>query len=149
MFQGDIRPTNILLDENFDIKLADIQGVLVSSDGNVILDGQARESSMYFMPRERDYLEPRTDLFAFGSTIHFIMTGQVVFPDLVPTEHLDFEEDDRRDEEIHRRFVDGEFPQTSHMCTMVVQRCWRGEYTSADEPLRDLKLLEAQTLDQP
>ncbi|EHY61116.1 hypothetical protein ABEF92_002237 [Exophiala dermatitidis] len=139
VYHGDLRPGNILLDENFDIKLADIQGVLSSPDGTVILDGLAREGSMYYMPRDGDYVNMKTDLFAFGSTAHFVMTGREVFPDLVPSIYQD---DEAIEKEIHRRFAEQEYPKISYPCISIVQRCWRGDYASAEQLLIDLKALE-------
>ncbi|EXJ88215.1 serine/threonine protein kinase [Capronia coronata CBS 617.96] len=137
VYYGALRPGNILLDENLDIKLADIQGVLISN-GKVVLDGLARESSMYYMPRDGDRMDTTTDLFAFGSTVHFIMTGQEVFPDLVPTAYGD---DEEYENEIYRRFTDKELPDVSHPCATVTQRCWRGMYDSAEQLLMDLEAL--------
>jgi len=154
VYHGDLRPGNILLDEALDVKIADVQGVLKSGrTGEVVLDGLARENYMYFMPRNGDYLDTKTDLFAFGSTMHFIMTGgQEVFDDLLvppttddrqqqqqPQDHQ--EEQDRREKEAYRRFVEKEFPDTSHLCTAIVQRCWRGEYETADQVLDELRTL--------
>ncbi len=149
VYHGDLRPGNILLDEALDVKIADVQGVLEArSTGKVVLDGLARENYMYFMPRNGDYLDTKTDLFAFGSTMHFIMAGQEVFEDLLVPPTTDDqpqqdhqEEQDRREKEAYRRFVENEFPQTSHPCTTIVQRCWRGEYESADQVLGDLRTL--------
>lgn len=141
VYHGDLRPDNILLDENFDVKLADIQGVLTSYDGTVILDGLARESSMYYMPRDGDCLDIKTDLFAFGSTVHFIMTGQEVFPDLLPST---YEQLDEKEEEINRRFADREYPSISYPCAPIVRQCWQGGYASAEQVLKDLKVLETK-----
>ncbi|RMD41033.1 hypothetical protein DV735_g4093, partial [Chaetothyriales sp. CBS 134920] len=154
VYHSDLRPANILLDENLNIKLADIQGVLRSADDGgkvVVLDGLARESSMYYMPRDDgDWVDAKTHLFAFGSTVHFVMTGgQDVFPDLVVDPSTagglsGREHDDEIDDEISRRFVEHEFPSASYLCASLVRRCWRGEYASADEVLADLTLeLEA------
>jgi serine/threonine protein kinase len=141
VYHGDLRPGNILLDENFDVKLADVQGVLTSHDGRVVLDGLARESSMYYMPRDRDHLDIKTDLFAFGSTVHFVMTGQEVFPDLSPSTYQDEEETEK---EISRRFARKEYPSVSYPPVSIVRQCWQGGYTCAEELLMDLKVLETK-----
>lgn len=141
VYHGDLRPGNILLDENLDVKLADIQGALKSDDGRVILDGLARESSMYYMPRDRDHLDIKTDLFAFGSTVHFVMTGQEVFPDLSPSTYHDEEEIEK---EISRRFAEQEYPSVSYPPVSIVRQCWQGGYASTEELLMDLKVLETK-----
>ena len=138
VYHGDLRPGNILLDEHFNVKLADVQGMLRLKDGTIKLDGFAREKDMYFMPRAHDYLDTRTDLFACGSTIHFVMTGQVVFPDL---QEQSLEHSEALEAEINRRFQERRYPQITHACTAVIQRCWRGDYASAEELLQDLKML--------
>lgn len=142
VYHGDLRPGNILLDENFDIKLADIQGVLSSPDGTVILDGLAREGSMYYKPRDGDCVNTKTDIFAFGSTVHFVMTGREVFPDLVPSIYQDNEAIEK---EISRRFAEQEYPDDPYPCASIVQGCWRGGYASAEQILMDLKALETET----
>ncbi|KAF2240337.1 kinase-like protein [Trematosphaeria pertusa] len=78
----DIQPTNILVDENLHIKLADFQGDYLSENGEVIA-GRSGEPCRYFCPRDNEFeSSPTTDLFALGSTIYFIMTGHEVFLDI-------------------------------------------------------------------
>lgn len=99
----DIRHDNLLLDANLDLKLADFQGQHFSADGDVVLDALSLESTKAYLPRKpADHASIRTDLFALGSAIYFIMMGHEVFPDL----------DKSRDEdEIERRFrAPGSFP---------------------------------------
>lgn len=139
----DIQPTNILVDEQLHLKLADLQGRYLSEDGEVILDGWGSEPCRYFCPRD-DECEATfsTDLFALGSTIYFIMTGHEVFPDIAYGEA-------GWDEKVRSRFSAGIFPEDSHACAHITQRCWRQQYSSADEVLEDLRSIEQELMCQP
>ncbi|KAE8354767.1 kinase-like domain-containing protein [Aspergillus coremiiformis] len=131
----DINLRNFLLDENFDLLLADFQGMLKSVDGKTLLDGLSRECSKSYMPRcHGDFACVKTDLFALGSAIYFIMTGHEVFPEL---DSLD------DDEEILSRFQNGIFPVDYHLCYDITNKCWTQCYQSADDLVSDLSLIQA------
>jgi hypothetical protein len=55
--------------------------------GKVILEGGSAEPCRFFCPRG-DPIEAsvKTDIFALGCMIYFIMTGHCVFPDIVDGE---------------------------------------------------------------
>ncbi|CAG7936707.1 unnamed protein product [Penicillium olsonii] len=75
----DINLRNLLLDTNLDLWLADFQGMLKSSDNVTLLDGLFRECSKSYSPRDHgDFACEKTDIFALGSAISFIMTGHEV-----------------------------------------------------------------------
>lgn len=68
----------------------------------MLLDGGAAESTMSSMPRrDRTHCDRKTDLFAFGAVIYFMMVGKPPFPDLDTVDNGD---------EICRRFKYREFP---------------------------------------
>ena len=74
-----------------------------------------------------------TDLFALGSTLYFIIAGHEVFPEL----------DGSKDEdEITRRFAAGEFPLDPHICATITEKCWKQLYSSAEQVLTDLGLVQ-------
>lgn len=127
----DIRHDNLLLDANLDLKLADFQGQHFSVDGEILLDALSVESTKAYLPRKpADHASVRTDLFALGSAIYFIMMGHEVFPDL----------DKSKDEhEIERRFREGNFPADLHVCTVITANCWNQLYLSARQVLADLE----------
>ncbi|KAJ5544646.1 hypothetical protein N7535_006961 [Penicillium sp. DV-2018c] len=130
----DINLRNTLLDKDYNLLLADFQGMLKSANGETLLDGLSRECSKSFMPRcHGDYASVKTDLFALGSAIYFIMTGHEVFPE------LDNWEDE---EEILERFQNGVFPMDGHCCSHITGKCWRQEYESADEIVSDISLIQ-------
>ncbi|KAJ6016303.1 hypothetical protein N7540_010894 [Penicillium herquei] len=131
----DINLRNLLVDKNLDLLLADFQGMLKSDDGKTLLDGLSRECSKSNMPRcHGDDAGVKTDLFALGSAIYFIMTGHEVFPE------LDSWEDD---EEILSRFQYGQFPVDKHVCCQITDKCWKQQYQSADDVVLDISMIQA------
>ncbi|PLN81868.1 kinase-like domain-containing protein [Aspergillus taichungensis] len=131
----DINLRNFLLDDNHDLLLADFQGMLKSTHGETVLDGLSRECSKSFMPRiHGDFADVKTDLFALGSAVYFIMLGHEVFPE------LDSLEDD---EQIASRFQSGQFPTDSHACSKITDKCWRQLYESAEDILFDISQVQA------
>lgn len=134
----DIRPRNLLLDKNLDLKLADFQGKHLSVDGEVLLNGFSSEPSKFSCPRDPpDYADIKTDLFALGSTIYFIMMGHDVYPDVR-------DQDDGSDEEVQHRFRARQFPQESHDCSTITAKCWGQEYSSAIEVIHDIEAIEKE-----
>ncbi len=131
----DLRHDNLLLYENLDLKLADFQGQHFSADGVVLLDALSLESTKSYLPRTpADHARVKTDLFALGSTMYFIMMGHEVFPDLNSTDD---------EEEIERRFRAQEFPDDRHPCRQIVSKCWNQLYRSAQEVLVDLNNIQS------
>lgn len=130
-FHCDIRHDNLLLDANLDLKLADFQGQHFSADGDIVLDALSLESTKAYLPRTpADHASIRTDLFALGSAIYFIMMGHEVFPDLDKSEDEDG---------IERRFRTREFPTDPHICAAITAKCWKQVYSSAPQVLADLE----------
>jgi len=132
----DIQPTNILVGKDLHLKLADFQGDYLSEDGDVVLAGSSGEPCRYFCPRDDEFKsDVKTDLFALGSTIYFIMTGHEVFPDIINGE-------DGWTEKVKSRFAKGIFPQDAHWCNAITRKCWKQRYDSASEVLQDIRILE-------
>lgn len=132
----DIHVRNILLDKNLEVKLVDFQGRYISPDGTKVLDGFSSESSQSAMPRD-DYnqADRKTDIFALGSALYFIMTGHEPFPDLTS-----------KDEEtkVERQFRAGLLPPLEpQLGGEIIHKCWRGSYESALEVVEDLGHLDA------
>ncbi|PNS18126.1 Serine/threonine-protein kinase ksg1 [Sphaceloma murrayae] len=128
-----VKQDNLLLDHKLTLKLADFQGQLLTKTGEVALDALAVESARHWLPRmPRDHASVRSELFALGSTIHFIMSGKPVFADLG---------DDPDDEIVSERFIEGYDPGDVHIFSRVVKKCWEQRYLCAEEVIRDLDRL--------
>ncbi|EFQ32482.1 hypothetical protein CGRA01v4_05914 [Colletotrichum graminicola] len=132
----DIQPANVLVDRCAHLKLAGFQGRYLSEDGNIILDGWSGEPCRYFCPRDDEFAANfKTDFFALGSTIYFIMTGQGVFPDIASGEA-------GWDDEVKSRFARGAFPHDSTACAIITQKCWMQQCNPAGEVLEDIRRAE-------
>ncbi|OAA61938.1 Protein kinase-like domain protein [Niveomyces insectorum RCEF 264] len=139
----DMGPGNLPLDERLQVKLCDFQGRLLSPDGSgsdttddgdvvvVVLDGGSTQGTLTSMPRDDwDYCDVRTDRFALGTTIYYIVTGERPFAPLDPVDDED---------EIQRRFKAKEYPDLeAERGGDVVRKCWSGDYAATDDVVRDL-----------
>lgn len=92
---------------DLDIKLADFQGRYLAPNGSVLLDGRSSENVKSAMPQsDPNYADKKTDIFALGSAIYYIMEGHEPVPELNPL-------DDDDEAEIIRRYTSGCFPSLS------------------------------------
>ena len=136
----DIQPTNLLLDERLHIKLSDFQGKQLSEDGVVLLDGGSSEPCRFYCPRPDPFeADVKTDLFALGCTIYFIMTGCAVYRDIVDGE-------DGWREMVEDRFSKQQFPGDLDVCSTITLKCWLKEYESAKELFLEIESLEKSFL---
>lgn len=118
----DIHPNNFLLDEQLNARLCDFAGSLFGS-----LDGGAMESTRFFLPRDwRDPPNIKSDLFALGSTMYYIMTGREPYEDL-------------SDDEVTAKYERKEFPSVEVLkCGSAIKGCWTGDFKSAEDVLQAL-----------
>lgn len=114
----DIHPNNLLLDDKMNIKICDFQGTMGK------LDGAATEPIRYCLPLS-DTPSIKSDIFAFGSTIYKMMTGS-------DPHH------ESPDNEVSLRYQQLDFPATNFVAGKQVLKCWRQEYSCADEIVSDL-----------
>jgi serine/threonine protein kinase len=130
----DISVGNLLLDSNLEVKICDFQGRILDHEGSTKLQGGASESTMSSMPRpDVNLCNEKTDMFALGTAIYVIMSGQLPFPDLDPAED---------EHEIQRRFRECEFPPLETFQTgFVVRKCWMGDYSTASEIVTDIRCM--------
>jgi serine/threonine protein kinase len=114
----DIHPKNFLLDAHLGLKIADFGGSSLAGS----------KPSAYSGPRftipDQNWRDPPTvqdDLFALGSTIYFIMTGQLPFPEL-------------SEDEVEENYRNGRFPDVSEIiCGELIQQCWKSQVASAQD----------------
>jgi serine/threonine protein kinase len=83
----------------------------------------------------------KTDIFALGSTIYFIMKSHPPFPDL----------DSWKDKlEIANRFKTLQLPTLDNVLGGdVVEKCWAAEYKSANEVVHNLEKVTLNLLRYP
>ncbi|KAH0291500.1 kinase-like protein [Aureobasidium namibiae CBS 147.97] len=106
----DIKPDNLLLDDNLDLKVCDFAGS--SLQGSKALVGSA---TRYWRPTPlRAPCDARDDIFGLGSTIYMIVTGTEPFEKL-------------ESDEVEARFSAAKFPDTGDLLFgEVMQACWGG-----------------------
>jgi len=113
----DIHPNNFLLDKQLNLQLCDFSGSLFGE-----LDGQAMESTRFFLPRDPlTTPNERTDLFALVSTFYYFMCGREPYEDL-------------SDDDVTARYMRGEFPDvTTVSYGAVIKAGWTGTISNAKE----------------
>lgn len=121
IIHGDLTCGNIFLDENLNAKLADFAGS--SIDGSPLLIA-VTASHEYPGP----LLSIKGDLFALGSVLYELMTGDSPFSGL-------------SDKEIRSRYLKGEFPYTESLQAVgnVIRKCWQGRYSGSGMIIEDLR----------
>lgn len=126
----DIHPNNLLLDENLDLKFCDFGGSVFEE-----WDGEAMESLRYCSPRDPPFTPTvRSDIFALGSAMYFIMSGHDPY-------------DDRPDDEVRRLFSRNIFPDvTEYYCGSVIEGCWKGSFDDVQQVVNCLSKLETPVL---
>jgi len=131
----NIHTNNMLLDDNLDIKLCDFQGKLLNPNGTIRLDGPSSEDVKSSMPRsDPNTATQKTDIFALGSAIYFMMEGHPPFEELDPSDDA---------EQIVDKFRSRQFPALSEVLVgEVVHKCWAGQYETAEEIKCDLKKIK-------
>ncbi|KAL8713135.1 MAG: hypothetical protein Q9220_002656 [cf. Caloplaca sp. 1 TL-2023] len=124
VIHSDIHCANFVLDDHLDLKVADWAGASV--DDGVSYSCYRTTHSLLCVQGKRSWPGVQSEIFAFGSALHNMITGHDIFPE------LDYEEDHN---EIVRRLRDGEFPDTSNFSVLadVTSNCWRLQYKSMQD----------------
>ncbi|KAL5411207.1 hypothetical protein PMIN04_010329 [Paraphaeosphaeria minitans] len=112
---GDFKCDNIFLDDSLRSKVADFGGS--SMDGSEL---RIMVSASHRGPRDLKPIEE--DIFALGSTMYEIMTGQAPY-------------NGHEEEEIVDLFTKSKFPNTISLGPIgnIIQNCWQGKYARAHE----------------
>lgn len=122
----DIHPNNFLLDDALDLRLCDFAGSLFGE-----LDGKAMESAPFFLPRDPlSTPDAKSDLFALGSVMYFIMAGREPYKGLA-------------EDAITACFARGDFPNVREFGEVgrVMRGCWTGTLNSAEEVVGSLSVV--------
>ncbi len=95
----DVKPENILLHENRELKLTDFGIADMVDSASMTATGQILGSPGHMAPEqiEGGHSDPRTDLFALGTVLYLLTTGRLPFTGKNPHQVL-------------KRVVDGEYP---------------------------------------
>lgn len=95
----DVKPENILLHENRELKLTDFGIADMVDSASMTATGQILGSPGHMAPEqiEGGHSDPRTDLFALGTVLYLLCTGRLPFTGKNPHQVL-------------KRVVDGEYP---------------------------------------
>jgi serine/threonine protein kinase len=135
VFHSDIHCVNFLLDENFDLKVADFAGA--SIDGGKSWSFYRRTHRLFGPEGEETggdgmKITVASEIFGFGSALYNMVAGRDVF-----SPELDYE--DHR-EEIIKRIQEKRFPDTSELPILgpVISKCWNQEYVSMDDVIEGI-----------
>lgn len=127
IIHGDINSWNFLLTDDFRLCIIDFSGSTI--DGSA---GSGFEGFRYCLPRSfHDPSTVRTDLFALGSLLYEIMTGETPYQSC-------------EDQEVEEYFRKGIFPTTKDVPLLgrIMLGCWRGAYESAEAVYQDIRKQE-------
>ncbi|KAF2761482.1 kinase-like protein [Pseudovirgaria hyperparasitica] len=121
VIHGDLTCSNVFLTKQLDAKLGDFGGS--SLDGSDLLVA-VTESHRY----PGVLLSTQADIFALGSVMYHIMTGNAPYHSC-------------SDYEIDDRFQRGEFPNTTSLGLVgqVITKCWQAKYDNAEDVHNDIK----------
>ena len=114
----DVNPKNFLLDTDLGLRIADFGGSSLAGS-----EPSACSGPRFAIP-DKHWRDPPTvqdDLFALGTTIYFIMTGQFPFPEL-------------REDEVEENYRSRRFPDVSGIiCGQLIEQCWISQIASAQD----------------
>ncbi|KAI8946038.1 kinase-like protein [Xylaria longipes] len=127
----DMNCRNLLLFDNFGVKIADFGGSLIQ--GHDELEPIVYEAAAYELPcRGREFAKRPArarELFALGSAIYEIMAWRQPFEGLA-------------DDEIKGNYAAEVFPNLEGIpASHVIRNCWDEKYTNADEIAEELEAL--------
>jgi serine/threonine-protein kinase len=104
----DVKPENILLHENRELKLTDFGIADMVDSASMTATGQILGSPGHMAPEqiEGGHSDPRTDLFALGTVLYLLVTGRLPFTGKNPHQVL-------------KRVVDGEYADPMRLAPAI------------------------------
>ncbi|OAA45380.1 Protein kinase-like domain protein [Metarhizium rileyi] len=124
IIHADIKPANMVLDDNLGLRIIDFSGCAIDNSKPLCF-----ESARYFLPRDINVhpCSVQTDLFALGSSLFEIITGSP------PYSHLD-------ENDIEEKYREGDFPSIKGLVYgSIIEACWKQEFKSAEEVKRAIR----------
>lgn len=117
----DVTYGNILLNRKFNTKLSDFRGSSLNKSPLLVA-----VTSSHQCPRPAVSIQG--DIFALGSTLYKIMTGDVPYYELP-------------EEEVEAQYSKGEFPETNFLGPIkdIITLCQHSQYSSFDTIITDIK----------
>lgn len=138
VIHADLKPTNMVLGEDLNLRIIDFAGCSLQGRGPYIL-----ESGAFYLPAdqreggERLACSTSSDVFALGSCVFQIATGRM------PYEEFEVED-------VEDKFAKGEFPGLGGVLfAEVIRRCWVCEFESAEAVVQALSAEARDVLGDP
>lgn len=121
---GDLRPANILLNQEEDLFLADFDSSVKLGDPLLVMSEPFCKSQVGF---EIPKASSKSEQFALGSCFYNIRWGHIPFHDLDPPTRV-------------RKLMRNEFPSTSTDALFgdLIQSCWQGTFESINNITNDI-----------
>lgn len=130
----DVGTRNFLVGADLSLRIADFSGSSLQGSRPSACPG-TRSTRPDFDWRTPPKVED--DIFSLGSTIYTIITGQAPFQEL-------------DSDEVERRYAAGSFPDVSdQLCGHVIEGCWTGNISSAQQVLDLLAIELASAKEKP
>lgn len=125
----DVEPKNFLLDSDLDLKISDFSGSSLEGTRASACAGRRYSRPGFDFHRQQTVED---DLFGLGSTIFFIMTGEIPFQDL-PSD------------EVEKNYKAQVYPNVTNItCGDVIRKCWDSEVESAQEVYEYIRDIESK-----
>lgn len=121
IIHGDLTTSNMFLDDRLNLKLADFAGSSIDSEPLLVTVTVSHEYP-------GDLSSTQGDIFAFGSAMYEIMTGERPYSSLSEVD-------------TRMRYQNKEFPDVASLGSLghVIRACWEGSYRNSKALAKDLK----------
>ncbi|MFV9509929.1 Stk1 family PASTA domain-containing Ser/Thr kinase [Tepidibacillus sp. LV47] len=146
----DIKPQNILIGENGEVKVSDFGIARTLSSATITHTGSVLGSVHYLSPEQAKggYTDEKTDLYSLGIVLYEMVTGKLPFsgdsPISVALKHL-------QEDFVYPRDLNPEIPQSvENIILKALEKDPTKRYQSAKEMLYDLETaLDPERIDEP